>query len=434
MSGLRQFLTLFCIATVALSLSSCKDKDDEVDTDFNLEDPRIRDVSFYNFDIGDQTMVINDVESIIFNYDSLEMGVADTAVMTYIFGYTSSPKIKYMKDGEWQDFSNGQRLNLSKPLQILSISQDGANQKNYTLELRVHTYDVAAFSWDKIASIPDYSSIVSQKALIVNGKYLWYCANESGNNFLYQSSTGLEWDVKELSSDGLNWNTLLYDQKSFYVMGEDGGVYTSSDGISFEKTTFETAIETLLFVNNGVMWAVAEGDKGKAFYSKTIDATEFKEGQLLPDNFPTENLISFTAMSGSTNLAYIYANEANSGVVWSMDENGNVFQLLKSGKIPALKNPMVFAYDNTLGIIGGETADGISNKSYVSYNSGMSWSEDKHKDLTKVKNGLSQAGLFVTSRNGELMLIGGKSAEGYQTIVWKGVLNKLNEDELIYGK
>jgi hypothetical protein len=32
------------------------------------------------------------------------------------------------------------------------------------------------------------------------------------------------------------------------------------------------------------------------------------------------------------------------------------------------------------------------------------------------------------------MLIGGKSAKGYQTTVWKGVLNKLNEDELIYGK
>jgi hypothetical protein len=59
---------------------------------------------------------------------------------------------------------------------------------------------------------------------------------------------------------------------------------------------------------------------------------------------------------------------------------------------------------------------------------------DTHKDLAEIGNGISQAGLLVTSRNGELMLIGGKSAKGYQTTVWKGVLNKLNEDELIYGK
>ena len=96
---------------------------------------------------------------------------------------------------------------------------------------------------------------------------------------------------------------------------------------------------------------------------------------------------------------------------------------------------MPFAYDNTLGIIGGELADGeFSTKCYVSYNSGGTWNEDKHKNLGINVGGISQAGLFVTSRNGEMIIIGGKMANGYSTSVWHGVLNKLKEDELIYGK
>ena len=66
MRGLRHFLTLFCITTVAISFFSCNDDENEVDIDLNREDARIRSVEFLNFDLGEQTMVINDVESIIF--------------------------------------------------------------------------------------------------------------------------------------------------------------------------------------------------------------------------------------------------------------------------------------------------------------------------------------------------------------------------------
>jgi len=434
MRGLRHFLTLFCITTVAISFFSCNDDENEVDIDLNREDARIRSVEFLNFDLGEQTMVINDVESIIFNYDSLGMGVVDTAVVTYIYGYTSQPKIQYLEDGEWKSFTNGQRLDLSEPLQILSTSEDGVNQKRYTLEIRIHTYDVAAFTWEQLATISDYSSLVSQKAITVGSEYRWYCANESGQNLLYQSTTGADWSMKELSSEAMDWSTLLYDETSFYVMGMDGAVYSSTDGISFAKAEFGKQPETLLFVNNGRVWAIAEGSDGKSLFSKSVDADEFEEVCSLPSNFPTENIVAFTAMSGRTSLAYLYATETDGGVVWTVDEKGNVFQLLAPGTIPALVNPMPFVYDNTLGLIGGEENGKISSKCYVSYNSGKSWKLDTHKDLVEIGNGISQAGLIVTSRNGELMLIGGKSAQGYQTTVWKGVLNKLNEDELIYGK
>lgn len=434
MRGLRHFLTLFCITTVAISFFSCNDDENEVDIDLNREDARIRSVEFLNFDLGEQTMVINDVESIIFNYDSLGMGVVDTAVVTYIYGYTSQPKIQYLEDGEWKSFTNGQRLDLSEPLQILSTSEDGANQKRYTLELRVHEYDVAAFTWRKLATIPDYTSLVSQKAITVGSEYRWYCANESGQNLLYQSTTGVDWSVKELSSEAMDWSTLLYDQTSFYVMGMDGAVYSSTDGISFAKAEFAKQPENLLFVNNGRVWVIAEGSDGKSLFSKSVDADEFEEVCSLPSNFPTENIVAFTAMSGRTSLAYLYATETDGGVVWTVDEKGNVFQLLAPGTIPALVNPMPFVYDNTLGLIGGEESGEISSKCYVSYDCGKSWKMDNHKNLGEVEGGISQAGLIVTSRNGELMLIGGKSAQGYQTTVWKGVLNKLNEDELIYGK
>ena len=152
------------------------------------------------------------------------------------------------------------------------------------------------------------------------------------------------------------------------------------------------------------------------------------------DNSSPSSSTDIGSTDTNTDVVYFESSISKYASIEFKDEKGNVFQLLAPGTIPALVNPMPFVYDNTLGLIGGEERGEISSKCYVSYNSGKSWELDTHKDLAEIGNGISQAGLLVTSRNGELMLIGGKSAKGYQTTVWKGVLNKLNEDELIYGK
>lgn len=430
MRRFKYLLALFCLSLVVAPFVSCDDDDEETDKDLNNDDARIRSVRFFSLD-SDMKVVINDVEGIIFNYDSLSYGTKIDSVLVYFYGYTSSPSIKFLDNGEWKDFSNGDKLPLAKPLSILSTSVDGTQQKNYTIDVRVHCYDVDAFSWEKLATIEDYKTIVAQKAIITDNGYLWYCSNDEGKSFQYKSSDGNDWSMTELTIEGLNWNSLVYDGSLFYVMDEQFSIFSSNDGVEFEPYASNLSEVQFLFVNNNTLWVVADN----AFWVKTDDVEPLERVQDLPAGFPTENLLAFAAKSGRTELAYIYSTSDRGTIIWAVDENGNAFKVLHEGKIPVLKSPMPFAYDNTLGIIGGELADGeFSTKCYVSYNSGGTWNEDKHKNLGINVGGIAQAGLFVTSRNGEMIIIGGKMANGYSTSVWHGVLNKLKEDELIYGK
>lgn len=80
---------LFFLASLISLTSICTscDKEEEVqETDYNLEDPRIRMVKFLNFPTS-VDFVTNDVESIIFNYDSISYGsdVSNISLLLWLY-------------------------------------------------------------------------------------------------------------------------------------------------------------------------------------------------------------------------------------------------------------------------------------------------------------------------------------------------------------
>ena len=177
------------------------------------------------------------------------------------------------------------------------------------------------------------------------------------------------------------------------------------------------------------MWAIGNDGNERYLYSK--NEGDFQKGTALPSNFPTENITSFTTLSGYTSLGYLYASQNGQGTIWSVDSKGNMTLLQKAdGTIPALKHPNVFAYSETIGIIGGEKEDGTYSKQcFSSKNGGVTWQHDWHKDLSE---GLSNSGTFIYSDHGEIMFVGGNTPSGFSNIIRKGVLNKLTADDLNY--
>lgn len=417
------------VVFAVLSFSCNKDDDDVKSTDYNLEDPRIRAVSF--LENTDVVFVVNDVEGIIYNYDSLAYGTDVSAVKTQFYGFTSTPTVQYKKEGdsEWTSFTNGKRLDFTSPLKILATSEDGANTKEYQFDLRIHSFDVAAFTWEQFGQIEISDSVVSQKALKIDDNYYWFCRLSDGSNLSYSSTDGKSWDRHTISNNEfLEWTSLCLLDAILYVQDGEGNVYVSSDYKTFKKKESLNSVSYLLFNLDETLWAI----KGDSLVKMTGDS--FAVVSALPSGFSTENILPFTASSGFTQVGYVYGTQNESGVVWSIDYKGNFNQLVTSNSsIPYLVEPMLYIYSTTMGIVGGKSFDGThSKKCYASYNSGVSWSNDWHKDLGDNLLGIEKSGVLIISDEGEILIIGGNKEGKASPTVWRGVLNKIIEDELNY--
>ncbi len=425
---------LLPILMLPFILPACGDDDESNSTDYNLEDPRIRAVKFNN--IASAEFVVNDVEATIFNYDSLTYGTDVSKVRAYFYGYTSQPTIQYRKEGDrkWTAFTNGELMDFSSPLLILATSQDGQNKKQYTFDLRIHSYDIAAFSWTAFSSMNIEGNIVSQKAITTENDFRWFYRNDNGDNFCLTSTDGKSWQATDIDADfALQWETLVALGDTLWVQSESGVCYASPLAtLNFaERNVGE--VKRLLFELDGKLWAITTD----SLLALGTGDSQFAAIAALPDDFPTENITPFTAKSGFTQVGYTYAlTEDGGGTVWTIDYKGNSYQLVKpQDVIPGLTEPMVYIYGKTLGIVGGTLTDGTpSAVCYASYNSGVNWAEDWHKNLSDDMKGLTKTGFFALSDSGELLIVGGNKADGTaSTTVWKGVLNQITADELNYN-
>lgn len=421
---------LFSLVAMAPLFASCGEEEDTTLEYKNLDDPRIRSMRLNNVL---EDFVVNDVDQIIYNYDSLNVGTNLTAIKTRFYGYTSQPTVQVKKGNEWVLFKNGSTLNLTSPVEILATSEDGSHQKKYTIQVRVHNYDVAALTWEKFGTIDVKNTITSQKSFTKGSNNLWFYADETGASHLMTSSDLKTWKESALPMVDADWNSSAILGDTIYVQNTNGEIYAGNlNTLTFNAFTSSVKIDKILFAIGTKIWALAKEGEGYALYEKGTG--DFQKKATLPSDFPTENLVSFTSASGYTSLGYIYATQNGNGTVWSIDSKGNTRVLQNpDGALPYLKNPILFQYENLLGIVGGELADGTrNNKCYASQNCGASWSYDWHKDLISENATLSNAGTFVLSEEGEIVFVGGNTTNGVSNIIWKGVLNQLTADDLNY--
>lgn len=423
------FIPLLLTALCSVSFfSSCDDDEDDTEALKNLGDPRIRKMVLNNIS---STFIVNDVEEIIYNYDSLDLGTKLTNVYTTFYGYTSQPTFKIKKEGEWVDFKNGSPLNLDQQVEILSTSEDKSEQKKYVIDLRVHNYDVSSITWNEYGEIDLQGKISSQKSFTHNGKNLWFVTDQTGASNLFSSSDLKNWEKRSIELTNADWSSSAILGDSIFVQNTEGKLFAARiDDLKFSDYPTSVKLDKILFTIGNNIWAISDNGKSLSMKNKG----EFRNVQTLPDGFPTENMVSFTSSSGYTSLGYLFATKDGNGTIWSIDTKGNTRNLQAAdGTIPYLKDPIVFQYSEMLGIIGGLKADGTSSsKCYSSKNSGAQWIQDWHKDMKGGIEGLSNAGTFILSSQGEIILVGGNTSDNVSKMIWKGVLNKLTADDLNY--
>ena len=305
---LRNLLLYISAFTLAAINSSCKD-DEETDT----PDARIRRVLFSQ--LGSTVeFYVNDVETKIFNYDSLAYGTKVDSLYPTIYGYSDNTiAIQYSYDGSnFFDFRNTVAMDFSKPVKIISTNTKDNSKKEYTLEVRVHKYDVDAFLWTNTGVVSGLEETILSQKSIMHNDLMWQFFQTNNACKVVTSKDGAQWQSSTVEApEILELSTLCNIDDSLFVQGKSGVIYAANfTSLQFSKFDAITSGQ-LLYSLNKQIWTL-DGGEIKS-YSKNGEA---KISQPIHEDFDVDTVRSFTAPSGNTVLGYLYAKKGDKAEIW----------------------------------------------------------------------------------------------------------------------
>lgn len=392
---------LAALGAITLLSTGCK-KDDKYN--YAPDDPRIRVMRVGGLNA---TFVVNDAEHMIFNYDSLEYGTDVSALIPYFSGYDAMPTIEILQNGEWMPYGNTayekQTFDLSK-LQIRSTSESGNFTTEYTVNVRVHQFDVNALDWVNGEKMQGDSLSVLGGCLV--GDKMYFAVNDSKNGDSFISSA----DAKSWSSfvpDGVEdmdlSSAISVGEQTLAVLSKDGNVYTIDAATStVTKKEMGYKLSKLLFTVGDKVWAVS---------SDTLVAmdTDFNvvSSMKAPAAFPKQIVNTLVTKSGVRfDLGYVYGLNGDKAVLCAIDERGNVSNITTSDKgLPAYAKASLVFIDNEMCLVGGYDANGVLAVSFAtSANGGISWKINTHKCLPKDLQSANSLAALVS--NDKLYLLG----------------------------
>ncbi|MDR1729127.1 MAG: DUF6242 domain-containing protein [Prevotellaceae bacterium] len=434
---------LLIAVLLPLAFFSCKKEDDKDQEKVITDDPRIRSMSISALPA---TFVVNDIEELIFNYDSLAYGTDIDSLHPVFAGYGGalSFQYKYGEKGEWKNYSNQSTtivnfdsVSGSQKLAVFfrSFAPDSSYTKEYKISIRVHEYDVDAFEWENAGTLPVQGTVVSQKAVFYNQKYYFFYRNDSGKSFVIISSTGETWgQAAEIAIGEADWTTLTSLHQPQKLVVQAGNVLYTCD-LSENSLTFAPlnaglpegcTLKVPLFTLGNNFWIVGNETGTNFLYSLANNDDAFRKGPELSGRVPVEEINTSVLPSGSTMIGYIFGGKGTNGkgTVWGVDANGDVMELSQDQSVfPHLIYPMPVFFGNKLCLAGGIGAGKYTGQFYVSSNSGATWSNDRHKTLPDKIGAIAKGVIFRYERN-RLILIGGETEAGFSPNVWKGTLKQ----------
>ena len=429
-------------------ISSCKKDNDKDQT--VTDDPRIRTMTVSALPA---TFVVNDVEGVIFNYDSLSYGTVIDSLHPVFAGYGGmlSFQYKYGNNGEWEEYSNSGKTSLKfdSTLAVFfkSTAPDSKYTKEYKIDIRVHEYDVEAFTWENKGTFSVLGTVVSQKVVFYDQKFYFFYRNNLGKSYVMVSKDWKDEDkvwgwapAVEIDMDDPDWTTLTsFYQPQRLVVQSGGGLYECNLSKPSVFTPFDVelpksiTLKAPLFTLGNKFWVIASQADSTFLFSLADSAMMYQKGVALSSRVPVEKITTFVSPSGSTTLGYIFGGKGTNGngTVWGVDVNGNIIELTQNQSVfPHLIYPAPLFFGNRLYITGGIDSGKYTSQFYVSSNSGATWSKDSHKILPDQTGSMAKGAIFEYERN-KIVFIGGENEKGFLPNVWKGTLNREILDEIL---
>ena len=432
-------LIIVCFVFVSVAISSCLDSDTQYEFS---SDATVHTFALDTIHGKKYKFEIDQIQRLIFNRDSLPMD-ADTLIDSIlidtfsVYGYITSGTPDTMLNIE-----NAQNLlpaASGNGMTFRVYAPDNLTSRTYTLRINVHKEDPDSLSWVKMASAPIIESAPQGlKAVTLNDDILVYSSNKNVYTTNTIPSATNTWDSHNevnLPEDVI-LNSILNVEETLMANTAQGDVYTSNDGIQWERSEALSGniISLLAYlpandvsVTSPTLCAIQkdEADGRLYFCSTDTSATGWTQGEEVPTDFPVRDLSS-TLQTTSNGLFQIFlvgspdtASEQTTPWV-SMDGLTWVDLYTETGYCPPLATPYIIGYDDALYILGGDMS-----QAYTSDTGGIVWEEADSKFWLPeefVSNGSSYT--IVHDRNDFIWVIW--AGEG-TNVIWRGCMNKLKK-------
>lgn len=459
---------------VSLFITSCLDNDESVEYS---TDATIRAFGLDTIGYGiNYKFTIDQISGLIYNEDSLPVH-ADTIIdRILIKTLTTASGIVTMKSKNDEDsiINIADSIDLTKYinaptegeyLKLTVWAPDMLTKKTYNVSIRVHHLDPDSLNWGnrKDEKAMPFKSDFSQgnitgkqKAVILNENILVYSI--AGNSLIaYRSpiSDGKTWNSVTMAGLGEvkapNLSSIIVFNNHLYMV-TNNIIYWSEDGANWKVhpllnrsgLMFDVLLigiqpdgENSLMKNAGIS-AIASADEGSTYRFCMTDeyATQWIEGNELPQDFPTRNISSTIGFSKTgvpfivsmgTNILRADDNEEEVTplpiVPWSSYDGLSWIDLSTSSSFcPMLNFPSIISYNDVF------YAFGNSFDMFYTSPSGITWKEADKKfyfpEELKKRAGANYS--IVVDKNQFIWIFCSKDANGSGTDdVWRGRLNKL---------
>lgn len=285
------------------------------------------------------------------------------------------------------DFSNG-------PVRLHLVSYDGAAERDYIIKVNVHKMEPDSLYWNRTAmrKLPtDIANPTEQKTVKCGDKVITLATDGTR----YTLATTLnpydgEWEVNDIRFNSPmqpRISTFTCVDNKYYILDEIGRLYMSTDGNAWGYTAEQ--------------WVTIYGAHGHQLLGmKEVDGVNtlvsYPTGKEMtaPAGFPvtgtSELCVLSTKWTGRTQSVMLGGRTAEgdlSSAVWGYD--GSTWAKISNRFPKGISNAAMFEYRvaqtdtlswktrelSVLIAMGGEDADGLNKKVYISRNSGIDWKE-----------------------------------------------------------
>jgi hypothetical protein len=439
------------IGSALLMMVSCLRSDDVDISNWMLGNAQISSFSLSHDSIeglSDVKFTIDQVNSLIFNKDSMPYGTAiDRKVICDLnfdnlsLGVANVLFIQHTGDSVW---GTSDSIDFSQPVKIVVYPYDGVSTKTYDARLNVHQVNPDTLVWQQYADLLAATSIQDMKVVLYKDAYYIYVRANEGSS-LYTMPVAEPRNPVSASLSGFPddpvFSQIVAFEDDLYVLSKTGDLFCSPDGQSWSPIEGAPSLKALLgslpentvTKRASVLVGLTANDGDVRSVSMTKDG-RWQIGSSVPEAFPLSGFgggVNYEAMYyprlvivGGRSADDQLSNEAwntTDGLSWSSLTNVRASFSPREGAA-------VSFYDDCIFLIGGIDAGGIALKDiYYSRDKGINWSTDGRYVMPDAYRARSFSSVIVDENN-YMTLFGGK-AETEDTYVlnelWRGRINRL---------
>ena len=412
---------LYPVLVMAMMLSSLPalvscNKDNDDDNEIYSYSESTQTTLVKGFALQADANVLADLDSVhftvdydnglIYNADSLPVGTDITALKVTVDFLNAVHSAEFIITGATQQVdttityssSSSKSIDFTGKTTLKVISADESQVKDYDVKVLVHKVNPDSLVWPQPwrRDLPGYrSSAIGHKAVEMGGRYLILNYNGSESYLLTATSPNQgTWDKQMVNLPFTpDVPSLTATEETLYMLGTDGTLYSSSDGIAWSSAGVKW--HSLIGAYDDRVLGIV-GDAAGYYHDEYPHVDGF-EVTPVEDGFPvshSSNMVQVENKWSLSDQAVIVGGLDRDGHVvsdvWGYDGNhwGKINNSHSS--VPALTDATLFSYytfralsgvrrygqQQTWYLMGGKQANGSLNSTiYLSNTQGVTWTQ-----------------------------------------------------------